>query len=202
MKSAASLVEAPVARRLRESYDRRPQEPSRDRELAQAPPRSSRPLAPQAVGAEAFSRRQLVNSFGVAPSRVRRPRREWYRGEEPAALTKYLLDNYVVQARDRYARPPGTSYWEDEVRDARDLATLWAPALLAGLSFPDILAWIESHHPVLEHIEAFAGAGIRPGDLGPSRHDHGGPTLGARLSQGTWTVEKIIQEVGRRRSLS
>ena len=202
--SASSLVEAPVARQLRESSGCAAHASLPETGTPPAAPRRRRPLAAPAPEPEPQSgdTSHTIQPRHASRSITRRPRREWYRGPEPAALTRYLLDNLVVRTRDPFARPPGTAYWADEVQDAQDLAGRWAPALLSGLGFAEILAWIESRYPVLKHIESFARLGIGPSELGPSRHDRGGPTLGVRLSQGTWSVEKIISEVQRRRSLS
>ena len=194
VKSASSTVDAPVARRLRECY---PQRPSRRRPVA--PRAAVFPPHTAVTGQRGVSSSPRRPLFAPLPSR--HPRREWYRGEEPEGLTRFLLDDYVVKQRDPEEKPPGRPYWDDEVRRARKLSDEWAGTLLEGLEFPDILEWVRAGWPA-EHAGVLHRAGIAPEELGWSYEDKGGYSLGDRLTLGLWTTEQVMNEVERRRALN
>ena len=210
-KSAASTVEGPTARRLRESYSR------------QTVPASPRPDTAEATPAGSFSGKRPAPPPGgpnprgaVVPVRVRgqqpwppRPRREWYRGDDPEGLTKFILDEEIVPRRNPDDQPPGRAYWESEVRQARQLTKEWAPALWLGLDFPAILEWVQAGFPVVEHLERLLEAKVRPYELDWNWEDRGEQSLGVRLSLGMWSIESlgmwsidmVLNEIERRRAL-
>jgi hypothetical protein len=193
VKSASSTVDAPVARRLRECYRQRPagQRPVVPRP-AVSPPHAA------VTGQRGVSSPSRRTPFAPLPSR--RPRREWYRGEEPQGLTRFLLDNYVVKQRDPEQKPPSRPYWDDEVRRARKLSDEWAGTLLEGLEFSDILRWVRAGWSA-EHAGVLHRAGIPPEELGWSYEDRGDYSLGVRLELGLWTTEQVMNEIERRRAL-
>ena len=200
VKSASSLVEAPVARQLRECF------PHAQRSTS--PP--GRPAPRSAVQGHAAPLPPVRRMSSALPPRPqplpafpsRRLRREWYRGTPPEGLTKYLLDHYVVWRRDPEGRPPGgsCSYFDDEVRQAKDLSAEWAPTLFDGLEFGDIVLWVREGAPA-QYAGDLHRAGVRPEELSWSYEDRGAEPLSMRLIRGQWTVEMVVNEVERRRQL-
>jgi len=118
-------------------------------------------------------------------------RRKFYKGEEPRGLTKFLLDEHLVTDRPDDDEPPRTAYWANEVKDATLLASHWAPALLEGMSFEDILTWVSYRWVVVSAEDAVVlhHAGIAVHELAWSYEDKGLGTLADRLFDGRMTVE-------------
>jgi hypothetical protein len=202
VRSAASTVEAPVARRLRAALANQPRPARRGDQPT--------PVDREAASPDVAAERHCQSETGTGrtrpapmPNAWRRPRREWYRGEAPEGLTKYLLDNHVVRTRHPEAKPPRPphSYFKDEVERARELSDEWAPVLFYDMTFPEILDWVRSGWCPPEHAAELHRAGVRPQELGWSYEDKEEYPLGIRLGMGRWTVEMVINEVERRRAL-
>lgn len=185
VKSPSSTIEAPVVRVVRAQMASQSggQKPA----IRAAPPRFA-----------------TLPSGGVAGiPRLGRPRREWYRGPQPAELTTMILDRIVIHRRSPFSSKPGgpSRYFADEVMSAQALAAEWADALFEGLSTEDIVEWMRLADPPISLHQALSlhSAQITPDDLDSSELTRGGPTLGFRLSYGNITIEEIMIEVNRRR---
>jgi hypothetical protein len=181
VKSPSSTIEAPIVKVLKAEFAGQPKahEPA-----IPAPPRfATLPLA------------------GIP--RSGRPRREWYRGPQPAELTTMILDRIVIRRRSPFSsRPSGPSrYFADEVKDAQVLAAEWSAALFEGLSTEDIVDWMQLADPPISFRQALVlhSAQITPDDLVSGEMNRGRPSLGFRLGCGNITVEQIVVEVNRRR---
>jgi hypothetical protein len=125
-----------------------------------------------------------------------------------------VLDRIVVPRRDEHARPPQPPwrYFEDEVKQARDITARWMPLLLHGMDYDEILDWRECLDPVSvqsfivdyanapEDATELHAAGITPHDLRWRAEDHGWGTLSDRLRMRQMTVDEVITEVGYRRA--
>lgn len=175
VKSASSTLEGPVVQRVRDHFRNRG-----------AVPRPSRP------------EHRLMAGTAV-PMRPRR-RREWYRGEPPHGLTKFLLDEWIVPMRGEGEPTPGTKYWADEVDRAQKESGRWAGNLLDGMTFEDILMWIKAPFLIRpEHAYVLRVAGVSPTEIDWSWDDQGRMTLAERLARGIWNVQRVITEVEGRR---
>ncbi len=153
------------------------------------------------------------NRYGnpFAPSRMPLPRQsstgqrtrgtywDWYKGELPSGLTKFILDNYLVPHRPSDEPPPQTAYWAREVKRAEGLSRHWGSTLLDGWSFDDVLVWIGTSIDADDAVKLSA-AGIGPLDIGWSYEDKGDYTLAQRLMAAEWTVEQVILEAEARRT--
>jgi hypothetical protein len=204
-KTTASTIEAPVAQRLRESYSGRGHRPW-------GTPRPRRPANPDTPfgvvnapgpGTESVIRRHGSPTFG----RPRAARREWHRGEAPRALATFLLNKWIVPAREPDAPLPRTMYWDDEVKKANEYVARWAGCRLDGLLDDDILNWIlvltdpSGRNWLLPELanapecaSRLHSEGVRPSDVGWSYDDKGRGTLAERLRRGQLTTEQVILE--------
>ena len=243
VKSASSTIEAPAADRIRHRYAnahnplgvhppvtaRRPRQyPTNNpySDLGQDPYPHDRAVErrpPTARGYDHLRRRRPGDAPPPPPpvvpisSRPRRPRREWWRGDAPGDLTRYLLDEMIVPRRDdRTTTPPEHfRYFEDEVKEARECSSRWAPCLLQGMDYDEIVDWIRTldertwgrllagalDDPADVAIRLAAG-GVNPGEMGWHYEDRGAGTLADRLRHGQMTVDEVIVEAEARRSLS
>lgn len=196
VKSASSRVEASV-RRVRECFPNRPKPPQAPRLKAAPHPVDVSPLR-----RSVWERRNDPFDPLYSPPRYADHQRKFYKGDPPQGLTRFLLDELIVPGRPYDENPPRTAYWEDEVTRADKLVKLWAPTLLDGLTNSDILSWINSQQPVRpDDAVARRRAGVRSGDLGWSCEDRGRGTLAERFLNRRWTVDQVVNEVERRRSL-
>jgi hypothetical protein len=197
VKSPSSTVELPVARRLRQCFP--------TAKPAVQPRSSGR--TPHVVAQVPPPRRGVWERMNdpfdplyTKPRYIGR-RRNFYRGEPPHGLARFLLDEYLVPKRREDDPPPRTAYWEDEVDDAAQLTTRWSSALLDGLTFGDILGWIRCQCPVQTGDGvALHHAGVRPTELGWSYEDRGLGTLGERLLTHQLTLDEVINEALDRRT--
>lgn len=186
VKSPSSQIEESAVRRIRDDFA--------------STSRSSSQTAPHPPALRFESRPSGV--AGRPMVRSGRPRREWYRGPEPAELTTMILDRVVIRRRSPSGSRPGGQcrYFEDEVKDAQVLANEWAGALLEGMSTADIVGWMQLAEPPISVRQALVlhHARISADDPDLSDRDRG-PSLGFRLSCGNITAEQIVEEVKRRR---
>ena len=173
VRSASSPLEPPVIRQVREKFEKAPPPPSQRRSAPRLRPPTGRAL-------------------------IRRPRREWYRGEEPADFVKKLLDRLIVPTRAPDAQAPPNRYWADEVARARELAAEWKGCLLESMSETEMFSWINSGIRADQAI-ALHRKGIRPDELEWSYEDRDQPPLFGRLMLGTRTVDQVATEMEGRR---
>jgi len=129
---------------------------------------------------------------------IRRRRDEWYRGDPPTGLTRYLLDHWVVPQRNPDDQPPKTQYFTHEVERAEKEAGQWATNLLDGWTYEDILDWAGSGVKPHQAVQIQA-AGVTRDELGWHYEDQGRGDLAWRLGMRTWTVEQVINEAIARR---
>lgn len=195
VKSPSSTIEAPTVRRLRSQYV--PDLGSVETDAHQ-PALPSQPVLTQ-------HRRPLGGVAGRPRTRSSRPRREWYRGPQPAELTSTILDEVVIRRRSPFAPKPGgrCRYFEDEVEAAGTLAKEWAEALFVGMPTEHLVSWIQLTDPPIGVDQAITlhAAGIAPDDL-EEAEEPGRPSFRFRLSIGNITVEQIVEQIGRHRSSS
>lgn len=219
VRSAASTIEAPVERRLREAFASPDQ--SHYVQVRSSAPRTY-PKNPFGLGLPATAqgyardipewRPRLPRP--LAPSRSR-PRREWHRGPQPSGFTKFLIEELVVIRRNEDDRvpPPQYRYWADEVTEGEAIAAEWSGCLLDGMSYSDVLAWIRAFNPESFWGDLFKSerpaqlatqlrqAGIKPSEIGWSYEDKDQGTLASRVVKGWWSVAMAVTEIERRRSL-
>lgn len=204
VRSASSVVPDPVLRGLRER-------------LASLPP--ARPARPRTSGREKDGARQKLELEGPprrpvasqwrsvpdlrleAAVRPRNTRFDWYKGEEPKALTKFLLDHYVVRFRDeddlRHLKPG--KYFVREINHARKLAGHWGAAIFDhGWTYEQILTWVPSGLEV-EDAAALDRHGVTFSELDWHWDDPGQDSLRQRLFFGRMTVDQVILEAIARR---
>ena len=195
VKSPSSLIEAPVANRVRACYPNRPDPVPSQRHPEPVPPTVplfERPDIQQRLN-------DPLDELYLKPRYANQPRKS-YKGESPSDLTKFLLDEYIVPTRRESSSKPRTTYWVDEVEDAKRLSDEWAPALLEGMSFDDVLAWLRGHSMIrVEDAVALHAAGIRPSEIERNDADKDLDTLGVRLLMRKMTVDQVILEVKARR---
>lgn len=146
--------------------------------------------------------------------RPRRPRREWWRGAEPSAFTRYILDELILPRRDEddpVPNPPWR-YFEDEVKEALEISGKWSTCMLSGMDYDEILDWRETldrfsapawllpaRDGSPDHAIALRNAGISPGDLGWRYGDETAGNLPERLARGQKTIDEVILEAKYRR---
>lgn len=244
-KSASSVVEAPVANKLRQRWSR----------MTPRTPRST-PSGPSHSGVRDYRRNDPYQDLGktgidhlqtadrpvrryddhrsnplgaatrprrpgdppspqpVARARPRRPRREWWRGAEPAAFVRYILDSLIVPRRDEDAPGPNPPwrYFEDEVKEAQEISAKWSTCMLAGMDNDEILNWRETldrfpspawllpaRDGSPDQAIALRNAGISPSDMGWRYGDEAMGTLPERLARGQLTIDEVILEAKYRR---
>jgi hypothetical protein len=240
VKSAASIVEVPVADQVRRKcggtaaptgwqQGRRRQYPRNNpyqdlgqpeinhRQAADCPVPPPAPRRPNVFGMP--RPRRAVSGIPMPPppllvARPRRPRREWWRGAEPSAFTKYILDELILPRRDEDAPVPTPPwpYFQDEVKEAQEIASKWSTCVLAGMGYDEILEWRETldrfssrawlpPHRGGSPDDAIAlhAAGIEPVDLGWRYGDETAGTLPERLARGQMTIDEVILEAKYRR---
>jgi hypothetical protein len=148
VKSVSSTVEAPVVKRLREIYGiSRP----RARTSYNPPPPEARPTGPRPrIANSPFGRRSTApiqpDAFSLPPPKAKSkgPRREWHRGDDPSEFQRMVLEVEILPRREWSERPmniPEGRYFEDEVKEARDVETRWREAVLF-LTLPEIEDWM------------------------------------------------------------
>jgi hypothetical protein len=69
------------------------------------------------------------------------------------------------------------------------------------MSFDEILSWVRFGWVNAAHAIDLHRAGIKSHELGWSYEDNGSDSLAVRLMMGRWSVEQVMNEVERRRSL-
>jgi hypothetical protein len=238
--SAASIVEAPVADQIRRrrghaatpagwQQSRRRQYPRNNpyQDLGrpeidhrQAVDGPVRPPAAHRPNAFATPRpRRSISEIPPPPlppllARPRRPRREWWRGAAPSAFTEYILHALILPRRDEdapVAKPPWR-YFEDEVKEAQEIASKWSACMLAGMDYDEILEWRETldrfssrawllppRDGSPDDAIALRAAGIEPTDLRWRYGDETAGTLPERLARGQMTIDEVILEAKYRR---
>lgn len=203
VRSASSIVPDPVVRRLRMQLAALPLQQT----LAPVATRTSDHSAGEPVvvnpppRAVASQWRSLPDLRFDVPVRPRNTRFEWYKGEEPRALTKFLLDHYVLRFRDdedlRHLRPG--KYFVREINHTRKLADHWGAAVFDhGWTNEQILAWVPSGLEV-EDAVALDRHGVAPSELDWQWDDPGRDSLRQRLIFGRMTVDQVILEAIARR---
>ena len=179
VKSASSTIEAAAAVRVRRALEGADPGPASNRNPFNG--ERQRPTSPP-------------------PRPIQRKRREWYRGEPVSDFVRRILDEHIVAHAHPDFRPKGAAYFDDEVKQARDIADEWAPTLLEGLTMDNVLLWLESGVGIrAKDAPALQRAGVRPREIGWSHEDGQDVTLGERLFFDRWTVEQVINEVEARR---
>jgi hypothetical protein len=115
-KSASSTVEAPAVQKIR-SY------------FAGQPKTSSPPNRPTALQPKSAAPTFQAHPRAGVP---RRPRRDWYRGQELGDLTTRILEGVVIPRRPPFSSKPGGSsrYFVDEVAEAQALSAEWTEVCL------------------------------------------------------------------------
>jgi hypothetical protein len=204
VRSASSVVPDPVLRRLRERLASLPRaQPAHTRTSD-----DERDAAPQESEMESPTRRAVASEWRSvpdlrfdAPNRPRNTRFDWYKGEEPKALTKFLLDHYVVRFRDeddlRHLKPG--KYFVREINHARKLADHWGGAIFDhGWTYEQILTWVPSGLEVKD-AAALDRHGVALSELDWHWEDPGRDSLRQRLFFGRMTVDQVILEAIARR---
>ena len=191
VRSAASVLPAPVERRVRERLP--------------APSTLSAPIVQDDVD---------LTTRGDGPRRPRLqvrtlhldgdapvPHWQWYRGGALGSLSQYLLDQYVTHRRtdeDVRRLAPSGKYCTREVTWANELAAHWAWAQMHGWDYGQILRWVPTRLPpdVAVGLEV---AGVAPGELDWHWDDKGRGTLCDRLVRGWMSADEVVLEVVARR---
>lgn len=214
VRSAASVIEAPVVRKLREMYPDAP--PPSASTLASDSSRGPTPIrrgpilaaVPDVEPVRRSMSERMRDPFDPLHVASKPVPRGPYKGDPPTGLKRLLLDHYVVPNARRSGpgarRPQGNvTYWASEVAEAEELTTRWAPVLLDGMSQEQILGWIDVLSAAsAEHAAALFAEGVDPEDLEfDIRYDLGRPSIPDRLVVGNMTVEQVVAEVRRRRAV-
>lgn len=200
--SASSTLEPPVVRRVEERLGRPRDDaaPAGTAASSVASGHARRTWEPRRPAARPVRHRDADDQFRIPPPRPKYRPFEWWRGDPPIGLTKYLLDHWVVQMRDPGDPLPERPYFyfAREVEQAQKEASRWATNLLDGWRFEDILDWVGSSVDPAQAVQIRA-AGVARGELGWHYEDHGRGDLAWRLAMGSWTVQEVITEAIARR---
>lgn len=200
VRSPSSNLPAPVERRLREQLGPAPNKGAKsDAAVAKPwedPPRPALERLNKSSAQRTDSRLSLT-----PPMPQRNIRYEWHKGAPPSAFTKYILDTCVLVRRtqddvdhlDRADR-----YFVREMREANRIAEWWAPVLIFGWSYADVLLWMHTTVTADQAVQ-LKQAGVAPEEIGWHWEDGTRGDLQWRVLCGHMTVAQVILEVVARR---
>jgi hypothetical protein len=201
VKSASSVLEPVVVAKLRQSCGRPKAPPNRRPRLANNPFGVDPTYVPRPRDIGQAGPRPSPHVVHPSSPHARKPRREWWKGDQPSDLTRAILDHTVITSRPPDDPIPSGRYYLDEVHAAQREAALWGPTTLdTGLTPAQVAAWIRLHPGATPSlVTEFATNGMIAEDAalrlwyGALRPDR--RTLYRQVVDGVVTVEQAAAQV-------